>query len=551
MGMRKIICILLVMCISLATFGCSKSNENKENEAVKDSENVNIQNAESLSDEELHWEYDFETRKGVVEQTYVPEFTGEEWKDLPCLNFYINLWSDDDNWNFDTVEDELNYYLYKNNYGFSVNFIQPYLGDVMSGLIGSPEEEVKKIEESGTAVDLYVTFDYASGANEEKFLCLSDYLNSDDGKKVYDSYEDISWKQLTREDGKVYGVPLNFITTKRFQCVYNPQVVEYFGININLINGDFSVIKDCFDEAVDKGTCPIRLCLDSIDDILMCPKYGLDIVGNIIAIQQDENDMKAMDFLEYNVLKDWYCYLGELKEKGWLSYSTQLLEITGLIQTDEGKKMDSLLYDYILFDLTYSSDLHAFFGPNDNTSYDNANMNSNIYVYNEPAYVHAGMEQALVINTNTEFPEYAQEFITLFVTNQEIRNLLYCGIEGLHYKWEGDTLVFDEGVFGISLGLESDRRFLQNEKWSEKYTNEIEALNENVYLSEFYEMAVHFGDVESKYLACKDIIENNLEIFLGFYGYETENKLNELHEQLLEAGYQDVIDYINTTYLYD
>jgi hypothetical protein len=54
-----------------------------------------------------------------------------------------------------------------------------------------------------------------------------------------------------------------------------------------------------------------------------------------------------------------------------------------------------------------------------------------------------------------------------------------------------------------------------------------------------------FEPVLEEYEACTKIIKSNLKVFRGGEGADTKARLEEVHQQLLDAGLQEVLDYIN------
>ena len=52
-------------------------------------------------------------------------------------------------------------------------------------------------------------------------------------------------------------------------------------------------------------------------------------------------------------------------------------------------------------------------------------------------------------------------------------------------------------------------------------------------------------ELSEKAAACRQIIEANRAVFLGYYGNETAERLEEVHEQLVEAGYLELIEAVN------
>ena len=54
-----------------------------------------------------------------------------------------------------------------------------------------------------------------------------------------------------------------------------------------------------------------------------------------------------------------------------------------------------------------------------------------------------------------------------------------------------------------------------------------------------------FSSIQEKHDACVEIMDKYMYILWGVYGDDTAEKVEELHQMLIDAGYLDVIEYIN------
>ena len=71
---------------------------------------------------EIILQTDFEVRFTDYEITYQEDFDTTEWLGLPCIKVYVRFLNEDIN--FKMMENKLNHYLYENDYGFYVEFVQ-------------------------------------------------------------------------------------------------------------------------------------------------------------------------------------------------------------------------------------------------------------------------------------------------------------------------------------------------------------------------------------------------------------------------------------------
>ncbi len=160
-----------------------------------------------------------------------------------------------------------------------------------------------------------------------------------------------------------------------------------------------------------------------------------------------------------------------------------------------------------------------------------------------------------MINARTEYPEECMEFLRILYMDPEIRLMLYKGIEGEHYVWREDGLMNGRAYgFPIGLGFSRDLRFWPVGDWGTEYAEEIKDMNRNVSMGLGVTMPYDLSEdpeLSDREAACRQIIEENRAVFLGYYGSETAERLEEVHERLVEAGYLELIEAVNAKRLSD
>lgn len=566
MKKSKWIAVIWIAVVMLIPSACGKSapaqdggEEEKDGNAVQGTEEMQ-DGAEDASGDEitLHWEFPFwyyaiETADSTFGETWETDYTSEEWEDGVCLNFWVML-DDLMEQHIPLIEDELNHRLHLAGYDFYVHFQRPTYEEMFGrNPLGatSPDELVAEKRQEGMVIDLWVTDDYLSVVQSGEVLELTDFLTSEEGSGLYANFDGCVWENVVLEEGSIYGIPMNPIATRRCVYQYTPQLTEQLSIDMSSFSGDPGEFEDRFPELLQRGVLPLEL--SAITDKLLLSLFGLENYGGIIAVRHDGDGWEAVDLWEEEEAVAFYTRLGEWKEQGYVGYESFLLEefrSNGVPVSDED---DSSRYPYILFQI-YETDRGSRYAWLNYTDTDERNgyVASSYYVPEQPAYISEReilIYGTAVISAQTEHPRECMQFLQILFTDPDIRLLLYQGIEGYSYVWEDDVLL-NASAYGFPMGLRlgEDMRFWPAGDWGARYTAEAADMNRDV--SAGLGMTMPYDIPENPELsdqeaACRKIIEDNSAVFLGYYGNETAEKLEELHEQLVEAGYLELIEAVN------
>lgn len=487
---------------------------------------------------------DFLTRAGTVERTWEKNYDSAEWADKPCINILASGMVGSSNSRIYEVEEECNHYLDENGYAFQVHFVLSEIEEIFNGI--TLEEEMAKRESEGIVIDMYLLTDYRSAVQEGTLLKLNDYLAGEEGRSVYEYYDEALW-DLLREDGEnIYGIPRNPIAVKRRVYAYNPQLAEILNIDMAGFNGNMRELEPDFQSILEQDITPV--CLDGsiLEDKLLLSDFGLENFDNMLAIRHDGNEPVAVDLWEEpEVLQD-YAYLGSLREKGYLAYSNSLMFAMDWIDTPIEEQMSEDRHLYTFLSIGYMDQSSWIYGVN---FCEDGYLETEYCVPECAAYLYENInDPVLAIRECTVYPEECFSFASLLVTDDNLKRMLYCGIENYHYMWQDGKLIYDSGgsAFAVGLGLEYDRSFL-SEEYHEKFTEQYRKMNADVQYAASYEVEFAFTGLEQEYADCKKIFEDNWLTFWGYYGDETERKLEEIHEALLSAGYDRLIDTVNAS----
>lgn len=500
----------------------------------------------------LHWEYPYMNYQ-PIEQVWEKDYSSAEWEEGKCLNVYVMI-CDMEMQDIIAIEEELNHRLHMAGEDFYIHFYGPtyqemYGEDWQGGQ--TSDELVRQRRSDGVSIDIWVTDNYPSTVQNGEILELTNYLQSTEGKGLYDNFGDCVWEQVMDSERKIYGVPMNPVAVCRDVYSYTPQLMEQLSIDMSPSCGDPKELENLFPDLLQQGVLPVEV--EMMEDALMLSMLGLENYGGVLAIRHEGDDWEAVDLWAEEEAISFYNQLGDWREKGFLEYTPELLnqmkEISGLEMDDDS---GSDRYPYRLFRLEERETITWNHVINFSETEDGSTA-TKYAVPDQPAYSSCQWIQrwgAMVISAQTEYPEECMRFIKNLFTDPEIRLLLYKGIEGEHYVWRDGVLMNGSAYgFPIGLGFSQDLRFWPTGDWGARYTDDIISMNRNVSpglgLTRPYILSED-PELSDKESACRRIIEENRPVFLGYYGNETLEKLEEVHEQLVEAGYLELIEEVNS-----
>lgn len=541
---KKFLCVALLLCFFVQTScGSSKVSQDASGTTADDSTNIvqenSTENDITQTPEEngifLH-RGDWLTSAGIVDQTWTKDYDNTEWENTPCLYLYIHF-PDSDNLDFSILEDELNHRLHMTGYDFHVQFLlspyEEYFRVEQTTIMERREEEL------GISIDLYMSNDYLSAVQNQEILDLSDYLAEQED--LYGHYDKSVWEQLRDSEGRIYGIPANPIAAGKLGYAYNPQLASKLSIDMTNFTGDPATLESYFPAMLEEGIKPLCLFLMP-EDYLMLSLAGLETYGDIFAVRHDGKNWEVIDLLQEEEMTNFYIQLGEWMEKGYLCYSDIILS-----QFDQAETpMNFGQYRYRFLQLQNQDIISWAYDVN--MADEGGFLETDFFILDQPAYIYEKMNSnIMVVSAQTDYPEECMEFLRLLALDEDIRLLLYSGIEGHNYMWENNIQIFDSanGAFSAGLALENDLRFWPVAHFSDMYTRQIEELNANVRMSVSLQHPFDPAGMEERYEACKQLFEENILVFLGYYGAETAARLTELHEKLIDAGYLELIDAIN------
>lgn len=456
-------------------------------------------------------------------ESFEPTYTPRDYTDdTGCiLQFFVPDRKMD---YLDDVQNEINWYLKENQYDFSLEFVY-----TESKEFTSMENIYEQQEEP---VDLRITYDYLSGTSKEEFLDLTELAHE---ASIWESFDTMVWEPYITDD-RIYGIPLNPIAADRIVYAYSPQLTDQLELDIDEFQGDLDYVIRYSDYLNEQNILPL---LVTPTDHLNCGIHGYEIYHEIFALQHAEDGVRAVDVFDDPEVLRRYQQLGTLRQKDGVIYDVNQMDML----SDEEKEMESeklYSYQYTFMEETYTSLLSSRYDVN---MTEDGYIISRYYIPETKVFLYEPLNHALVIEKGTEHEQECYDFIRLYLTDPEFQRMLYFGIEGVQYAVKDNVLYYSYYLGVPDSGLEFTRRFWPIEGLPEACEEEAHIMNQGVELPT--ELDLDYSGYEETYQACKEILDQNWNVCYGYYGEDTERRVAELHEQLIDAGYLKLIEYVN------
>ena len=389
---RRAIFLILIYVICISLYGCNKS-ENREGGATSASPTPSDASLADFSHIEKHlvWYHDEMIARDTDPRIFI----------------------------------EMNKLLLERGYDFVVDFVTQ--SSLTEDEYRIYQQNLRTYKEQGKQIDLIFTGwamqgekTYDNAVRDELLLSLDDYLESTEGKKLYNAFPERLWEMM-RRNGKVYGICENGWYGRYYSATLNRQLLEKYEVEAPekfSFTEYFQTIQEVYERAKKDGVelFPIYLDAESV-----------------------------------------YSYLGYYKLDGFWVKQTEERKVSYVnpYGDEEAKKLFALLEKYReafggygsmseYWDTIQAGTQIACFTPtllyrscsNRNTSY-------SAYTY-EPQQMYYAMPMHNIVHgvaSWATYPEEAKTLLTLISTDEEFINLLYYGVEGIHYRLENGRMI--------------------------------------------------------------------------------------------------------------
>ncbi len=465
------------------------------------------------------------------------------------------------------VTNAVNAYLEEHGYDFTIEFIESDYEYVQDSGFDPHGEVYLRRKEEGLTTDIYMPWlsnmtmeeAYKYMAEEGYALCLDPYLETETGQEILSSMMLFLDDSFTMEDidelldlyrlsdGKLYCLPTEMDWTAPYMLYYNNELKDYYDIpDFQGTIEDIYTIEEYADILKDDKVLPLRL--EGIDDVAFLNLGGYETYESFWALKhEDDGSVTAVDFFEDETLLGWYEDLGRLCAEGYLSYSPYRTNIQAM-DSDIVIPSDQIDYEYIYADFIISQGVIGYCRLNAAGEY---NYRVEYDVLDVTTY--SGANMALCIDADTKYPEECLEFLALYYGDMDFRNLIYKGPEGWSYyvddSGEYPVLTYHSSNGGLPMfyGITSSLRTAANmfESFQPRVDTQILATKYMEPATIGWSNDLDFSSIQEKHDACVEIMNKYMYILWGVYGDDTAEKVEELHQMLIDAGYLDVIEYIN------
>lgn len=419
--------------------------------------------------------------------------------------------------NTDTrVFTEFNNLLLKRGYDFVVDFVtEPSFTEEQ---YRTYQNNLRKYKEEGRQVDLIFTGwapvgerTYDAAVRDELLLPLDEYLESEEGQRLYEVFSPSLWEMM-RRDGRVYGICENGWYGDYYSAVLNKNLLEKYETEVPAefsFEGYFETLHEAYEKAKEQGDALPAVYLTA-DAMYSC--LGYYKVGDFFIKRTEDNKVAFVNPYEDDAVREVF----KLLEK----YQEVFGECGSYEEYLRAERMETALSHFCATLMKRSCS-------NRNTSYPAYTYEPQQMFYSMPMHniVHG-------VSSWATYPEEAKTLLTLISTDEEFINLLYHGVEGVHYRLEdGRAIEADEDEPG---GMEDEIRV--NERFV--YPRLAEPDNKKEVLQE-HQQEVVFLPLEMEVLQKEPLSEEEkviAELFRraeGLWLGEYENA-EEVAEQICE-----------------
>lgn len=328
----------------------------------------------------------------------------------------------------------------------------------------------------------------------DKGLCLplTEYLNSDTGRELYEAYPEIMWQCVTRKD-EIYGIS-NSKDIGLGLCVESYSSDSYPD-RISMLS---ELSKDLKSRSVNESV----FYIDNIYADYIIKQNG-ELVGGVIPIRFENGKLTAFNPYSTDFFEDYIEFVCDGKQNRYIGTNINSSVFAGNLAPDGiGRKQ-------IKID---GFDKYA------------APIETNVWC----------------ISAFSENTEYAGDLFKLMAEDEQLNNILYYGIEGVTYTNNNGEIVFNdndaiwatENTFGNELLLLEN---IDNKNQYESYDSDLVLLDLSKY---------DFSAFDNEFARYKEIIGEYSELFIGNVE-DYEDELSELQGRLKSAGYDETISIIN------
>lgn len=360
------------------------------------------------------------------------------------------------------------------------------------------------------------------------YLDITDMLE-DNMKEFCELMPEKYWEAVEVDD-KIYAVPTYKDSSISNYAIWDKELVEKYDIDYKNLT-DLKDLTPVFEELkAGENDYPVYIKNDgvySIFDVYDQIGGGTQILG----VRYDDKEGRVCFTLEeqdvYEALETFY----EWNQKG-------------IINPDASTLSEGRVYNMWRIAQGWESAGVTSWGPQMGKDVVVAKVGDTI-LSNETVRGSLNM-----ISANTKYPEKCLQFLNLVNTDTTLRDMFYYGEEGVNFEYvdvDGKQMVhkitedwtmagYTQGTFFTVTPIETDT----NDQWGE-----IKQLNEEAVSSVMLGFTFDTSEVSDQLANCREIwLRYRSEVMTGVK--DPAVVIPELKEELMKAGWQDVMDAAQT-----
>lgn len=414
------------------------------------------------------------------------------------------------------------------NYDAWLDQVNPYLEEKIGVNVemeivpwGDYDNRRSVIANSGEEFDILFTDHtrYNSEVNSGIFLDITDMVK----EKTQDLYEMIPedyWKAVSVDD-KIYGVPTYKDSSYSLYFVWDKDVADKYGIDINAITDLESLYPAAKKIKEGEGKAPFFMSKSGLRALIDMNFDDLSSSSSVIGVKYDGTDMEVV-----NPLHD-----EELQENLKLIHQ---MYVEGIINGDAPTADDTNKYHTLFTAQGWSGAAKTTWGPN----YGIANCEA--VQFGETVISNKTVQGSINgISASSKNPEKALELLQLVNTDTKLRDLFYFGVEGEDWQYTEDNkverLTSDWGMAGYTQGS----YFTVSQQVTEEFNqwDEVKELNENAKPSPMLGFSLDTSKIQTELANCNAVYEKYYpELFTG--AKDPEELLKIIDSELETAGWK-------------
>ncbi|MGL4911689.1 MAG: ABC transporter substrate-binding protein [Romboutsia sp.] len=400
---------------------------------------------------------------------------------------------------------------------------------------GDYGQKMQIITSSGEPYDICYASDYELNAQKGAYLEITDELLDNQGKELKEAINPL-FLEGAAINGKLYAIPANKEVGQQLGWAYNAEMAKEIGVEEEMKNAKTLEDLEPILEKVKAAKPDLKMPMAAGSGFFPYMPYDYLLgEGLPFGIALDGDTTKVVNIYEQESTLNTLKTLRRYYQKG-------------LIHPQAGTDNDP--HDMSVQNWFVRKEQFAPGAVEMWSS--NAKYQIGYTPMHDPITLNNSVTGSLMaISSTSKNPEKAMEFLNLLNTDEYIRNLLDKGIEGVHYKDNGDgTVSKTDKSERYSLASWATGNIFILKPWDtdpEDKIEQYEAFNEQSEAGPTLGFYVDTAGISTQLATLSNVVQEfKAPLFTG--SVDPEKYVEELNKKLKAAGADDVIANIQTQY---